>query len=142
MFNHSDSLLEKLELMENAIIVNSESSPQQNHPFLPNNIFLTPMLSVPAPFGSHFPLIPGQGFPQPISQTTNQISTPHTTWAQEEQKIKEKQETVSPTSTTWKDALSSKSKLDILVEKHKELQQQEDESEEKTDNPTIEQEVM
>ncbi|KAF2440417.1 hypothetical protein P171DRAFT_435216 [Karstenula rhodostoma CBS 690.94] len=139
MFIHSDSHLGKFELMENAIIVDNNNSQQQPSPF-PPSFFYTPEelfpSTFPSPWTLHFPSIPSEALPQ-----ANQIPTPHTTWTPEEQKIKDKQETVSPTSITSKDVLSSQSKLDGLVEKHKELQEQENQSEEKTDSATTGQKV-
>ncbi|KAL5395412.1 hypothetical protein PMIN06_000837 [Paraphaeosphaeria minitans] len=140
MFNHYESLLEKIELMENAIIMNHESSKHQMYPFLPGNTMIAPPVSMPSLFSTEFPSVPGETLSQATPEA-NHIPVLHLTWAQEQQKTKEKQETVSPTSASWKEVLSSKSKLDILVQKHKELQEQEEQLPEKTESATTDEEV-
>lgn len=152
MFNHSDSLLNKIELMENAIVVNSDSGKHQVCPLVHGNSMIIPPFPGASQYPTNFSSIseelllsmpPTNSIPMPPA---NPISIPppyqYPTWAQEEQKIKEKAETISSTAATWKDALSSKSKLDVLVQKHKEFQGQEDESEEHADSASTEEEVM
>ncbi|OAG10592.1 uncharacterized protein CC84DRAFT_1161501 [Paraphaeosphaeria sporulosa] len=141
MFSQSDSLLDKIELMENAIIVNSDSAKHQMYTFPPGNIMIAPPISVSSPYSTVMPSEPGEALSQATPQM-NHISPPHLTWAQEEQKTKKKQETASTTSTTWKDALFSKSKLEIPVQKHKELQEQEELLQEKSESATADEEAV
>ncbi|KAJ4357411.1 uncharacterized protein N0V89_001986 [Didymosphaeria variabile] len=129
MFNHSDPHPGHFHLLENAIIMDSEH-PIQHLPFTTSSMsaygtYPTPTSAIQQPdyggwIGSTWP----PGMPSPAAYAMNPLAVPYTSWAQEQQKIKEQLEKSSPTSTAWPDILASKSGLDSLVEKHKELLQE------------------
>jgi hypothetical protein len=123
MFLHSDHQPGKFELMENAIILDSVCTQPPEPTSCPNPFLFETMLPTPAFFTAHLPSYPSGG-----SVCLYDLPTSQTTWETEEQKVKEKQETDSPTSAAGKAAMSSNSKLTSFVQINKELEQQEGES--------------
>jgi hypothetical protein len=118
MFMHADHQPGNFELMENAIILDSVRTEPQEHTAHPNPFLFGAMLPTPSPY------TPNLLF-DPLNDSLGMYGIPpsYPAWGQGEQKTKEKQEADSSTSATEKDVLSSKSKLDSLVQMHKELEQ-------------------